>query len=52
MREKIESLAPAGGSTNATVSPIDAELTSWYGSRAVEGMRYLQALRRDAANRE
>jgi hypothetical protein len=29
----------------ATVSLIDAQMTSWYGNRAVEGMRYLADLR-------
>jgi hypothetical protein len=24
---------------------VDGELLSWYGSRAIEGLRYLQALR-------
>lgn len=28
-----------------TVSLIDAEMTSWYGSRAIEGMRYLASMR-------
>ena len=28
-----------------TVSLIDAEMTSWYGNRAIEGMRYLASLR-------
>jgi len=28
-----------------TVSLIDGEMTSWYGSRAIEGMRYLASLR-------
>ncbi|MBI3528874.1 MAG: ABC transporter substrate-binding protein [Betaproteobacteria bacterium] len=30
-----------------TVSLIDGEMTSWYGSRAIEGMRHLRCLRRD-----
>ncbi|HUF19145.1 MAG TPA: helical backbone metal receptor [Burkholderiales bacterium] len=51
MQEKIDSLTPAGGTRNAQVSLIDAEMTSWYGSRAVEGMRYLQILRRDGVSR-
>lgn len=29
----------------ATVSLIDAQMTSWYGSRAIAGMRYLATLR-------
>lgn len=28
-----------------TVSLIDGEMTSWYGSRAIEGLRYLRGLR-------
>ncbi|HWQ39515.1 MAG TPA: helical backbone metal receptor [Burkholderiales bacterium] len=28
-----------------TVCRIDAQMTSWYGSRAIEGMRYLKAIR-------
>lgn len=39
--------APVPGHTvgNVDVSLIDAQMTSWYGSRAIEGMRYLAALR-------
>jgi ABC-type Fe3+-hydroxamate transport system substrate-binding protein len=33
---EVEALAPA-----ARVSLIDGEMTSWYGSRAIEGLRYL-----------
>jgi ABC-type Fe3+-hydroxamate transport system substrate-binding protein len=32
-------------SSPVTVSLIDAEMTSWYGSRAIEGMRYLASMR-------
>ena len=28
-----------------TVSPVDGEMTSWYGSRAIEGIDYLRGLR-------
>jgi len=31
--------------SSATVSMIDGEMTSWYGSRAIEGMKYLSRLR-------
>ncbi len=31
--------------SSATVSLIDGEMTSWYGSRAIEGMKYLARLR-------
>jgi ABC-type Fe3+-hydroxamate transport system substrate-binding protein len=34
------------------VELIDAEMTSWYGSRAIEGLRYLGALRRRLATAE
>jgi len=27
--------------TRASVSLIDGEMTSWYGSRAIQGLRYL-----------
>ncbi|HUU71593.1 MAG TPA: helical backbone metal receptor [Burkholderiales bacterium] len=40
---EIESMA-AGGASPA-VSLIDAEMTSWYGSRAIDGMKYLAQLR-------
>jgi ABC-type Fe3+-hydroxamate transport system substrate-binding protein len=33
----------------AEVALIDGEMTSWYGSRAIQGMRYLTSLARDAA---
>lgn len=33
----------------ATIDLIDAEMTSWYGSRAVAGLRYLRALREACA---
>ena len=31
---------------HVTVELIDAEMTSWYGSRAIAGLRYLANLRR------
>jgi hypothetical protein len=31
---------------------IDAEMTSWYGSRAIDGLRYLAGLRRALATAE
>lgn len=34
-----------------TVSLIDGEMTSWYGSRAIEGLRYLRELRGDGPSR-
>lgn len=33
------------------VQLIDAEMTSWYGSRAIRGLAYLRALRGDSAHR-
>ena len=41
--------AMAGGAARPVVSLIDAEMTSWYGSRAIAGMRYLAQLRRGRA---
>ena len=41
--EEIRGLQPPGPC--ATVSLIDGEMTSWYGSRAIEGMKYLSRLR-------
>jgi ABC-type Fe3+-hydroxamate transport system substrate-binding protein len=35
----------------APVELIDAEMTSWYGSRAIRGLRYLRELRRKALAR-
>ena len=34
-----------------TVSLIDGEMTSWYGSRAIAGLRYLRGLRSDELSR-
>jgi ABC-type Fe3+-hydroxamate transport system substrate-binding protein len=44
---EIENLAPplTPHASPLTVSLIDGEMTSWYGSRAIEGMRYLASLR-------
>ena len=42
-REKhLGEVAPAAG--RAAVALIDGEMTSWYGSRAIRGLRYLAAL--------
>ena len=35
---EVEALVPG-----ARVTLIDGEMTSWYGSRAIEGLRYLGA---------
>lgn len=35
----------AAGYPATLVTPIDGEMTSWYGSRAIAGLRYLVALR-------
>jgi ABC-type Fe3+-hydroxamate transport system substrate-binding protein len=34
------------------VSLIDGEMTSWYGNRAIEGLRYLTRYRRDHSSRQ
>jgi ABC-type Fe3+-hydroxamate transport system substrate-binding protein len=39
------SVVPGHALGAARVSLIDAEMTSWYGSRAIDGMRYLAGLR-------
>lgn len=43
--EEIRGLLSRVTRNAVTVSLIDGEMTSWYGSRAVEGMRYLATLR-------
>jgi len=45
LRDVAEVESMAGGGTRLAVSLIDAEMTSWYGSRAVAGMKYLAQLR-------
>lgn len=52
VREVMNVTSPVPGHTvrTVTVSLIDAEMTSWYGNRAIEGMRYL-ALMRTASGR-
>jgi hypothetical protein len=41
----VTSPVPGHGARAIGVSLIDAEMTSWYGSRAIEGMRYLASMR-------
>ena len=41
----VTSPVPGHAVRTVTVSLIDAEMTSWYGNRAIEGMRYLASLR-------
>ncbi|MGQ0579576.1 MAG: helical backbone metal receptor, partial [Betaproteobacteria bacterium] len=41
----VSSPVPGHAVASVTVSLIDAQMTSWYGSRAIEGMRYLASLR-------
>ncbi len=41
----VEQLKRQPNATKAIVSLIDAEMTSWYGSRAIEGMRYMEKFR-------
>jgi ABC-type Fe3+-hydroxamate transport system substrate-binding protein len=47
VKEAMNITSPVPGHTARTVgiSLIDAEMTSWYGSRAIEGMRYLALMR-------
>ena len=47
VREVMNVTSPVPGHTvrTVTVSLIDAEMTSWYGSRAIAGMRHLASLR-------
>jgi ABC-type Fe3+-hydroxamate transport system substrate-binding protein len=44
-KRDVDDLKRQLNTTNAAVSLIDAEMTSWYGSRAIEGMRYLAEIR-------
>ncbi len=41
----VQAPVPGHAVATAEVSLIDAQMTSWYGSRAIEGMRYLARLR-------
>ncbi|HZP85846.1 MAG TPA: helical backbone metal receptor [Burkholderiales bacterium] len=43
--DQVRALVPTGSRTR--VALIDGSMTSWYGSRAIEGMRYLGRLRRE-----
>jgi ABC-type Fe3+-hydroxamate transport system substrate-binding protein len=43
---EVEALLPPGSTTGVML--IDGAMTSWYGSRAVEGLRYLRSLRERA----
>lgn len=47
VREAMNVTSPVPGHSvrTVTVSLIDAEMTSWYGSRAIGGMRYLVSIR-------
>ena len=51
--ETLNVCSPVPGHSVApvAVSLIDAQMTSWYGSRAIEGMRYLAALRTNDRSR-
>jgi ABC-type Fe3+-hydroxamate transport system substrate-binding protein len=44
----ILSPVPGHAVPTVAVSLIDAEMASWYGSRAIDGMRYLSALRNNS----
>ena len=50
-RDVAEVAAMTGRRDVPAVSLIDAEMTSWYGSRAIAGMCYLARTRRDGAAR-
>ena len=43
---EVRGVLPPGGRTRVTL--IDGAMTSWYGSRAVEGLGYLRSLREQA----
>ena len=43
--EHAQSAVPGHALSAATVSLIDAEMTSWYGNRAIQGLAYLSHLR-------
>ncbi len=44
-RDAAEVEAMAGGARAPAITLVDAEMTSWYGSRAIAGMRYLADFR-------
>jgi ABC-type Fe3+-hydroxamate transport system substrate-binding protein len=46
-----EDAAALGGEVEVPVQRIDAEMTSWYGSRAIAGLAYLRALRAPSTSR-
>jgi ABC-type Fe3+-hydroxamate transport system substrate-binding protein len=46
-RAEVKALLPPGSRTGVVL--IDGAMTSWYGSRAVEGLGYLRALREELA---
>ena len=49
-REKhVAQIASLPGFSGKSVRLIDGEMTSWYGSRAIEGLAYLRELRRNIA---
>jgi rare lipoprotein A len=45
-RRELRAALVAGAAARAPVLGIDGEMTSWYGPRAIEGLRYLHAYRR------
>ena len=45
-------LAEVEAASGRPAALIDGEMASWYGSRAVAGLRYLAALRRASAGAE
>jgi ABC-type Fe3+-hydroxamate transport system substrate-binding protein len=46
-KRDVDDLNRSLNAPEVRVSIIDAEMTSWYGSRAIEGMRYLANIRSD-----
>lgn len=45
-RRELRAALVAGAAARVPVLGIDGEMTSWYGPRAIEGLRYLHAYRR------
>ena len=50
-RDIIEVKDAVSDKTNVAVSIIDGEMTSWYGSRAIEGFKYLNCYRHELAGK-
>jgi len=48
----MDELRTLTGDVDTPFAHIDGEMTSWYGSRAIEGLRYLERFAREAMNPE